>query len=259
MQTQHRRFLLLSVVAVALQLVSFLKITPSFGSITFYFTGMSIMAPLLGVFLRTHEIMLLVFGTALVRWFGFGANMPIFFLTFGLPTLVSSLVFRVSPFGKSVSRKADDQAGIHINRRMRNATDRMLSSYADMCFRLFLPLLCMTLFVIHPVGSKAAAFAIYWLIPVGLYTIFTLKPALRAYHHVSLFATALSATFLMHAVGSIMWLYSLNLPAQYWLSLVPVVPIERIIFASGICACYAIAHRVYVHYKHRGTKTLATA
>ena len=35
--------------------------------------------------------------------------------------------------------------------------------------RLYLPLLCMALFIVHPVGYYAAPYALYWLIPVALY------------------------------------------------------------------------------------------
>ncbi len=259
MHMQNRRLLLLSLAAVALQLVSLLKFTPSFGGMAFYFTGISIIGPLLGCFLLTHEIMALVFGTALIRWLVFGANMPMLILTLGLPTLAASLVFRVSPFGKTVDHDSDGEQQVHTSRRLRNATDRMLSTYTDVCLRVALPLLSMMLFVLHPVGSKAAVYSLYWLVPVALYATFALKPSLKAHRSLSLLASALSATFVAHAVGSIMWLYNFGFTAEYWLGLVPIVPIERMLFASTIALSYAAARKIITIYKQRSTKTLATA
>ena len=259
MHTKNRRLLLLSLAAVALQLCSLLKLTPSFGGMTFYFTGMSIMGPLLGSFLLTHEIMALVFGTALLRWLIVGANPAMLILTFGLPTLASSLVFRVSPFGKRADRDSDDAQQVHTSRRLRNATDRMLLGYADVCLRVMLPLLSIMLFVLHPVGGTAAVYSLYWLVPVVLYAAFAFKPSLKAHRSLSLLASALSATFIAHAVGSIMWLYNFNLTAEYWLTLVPVVPIERMLLATTIAVCYALGHRIHTFVKGRSTKVLATA
>src|SRR5581483_10695234 len=58
--------------------------------------------------------------------------------------------------------------------------------------RAALPALCFVLFVLHPVGSQAFVYAFYWCIPLGLYVA-----GAR-----SLFARALSSTFIAHAVGS---------------------------------------------------------
>ena len=259
MHTKNKRLLLLTLAAVALQLVSLLKLTPSFGGMAFYFTGISIIGPLLGAFLFTHEIMALLFGTALLRWLVLGANVPMLILTFGLPTLASSLVFRVSPFGKTADRDGDDDELVHTSRRLRDATDRMLASYTDVCLRVLLPLLSIMLFVMHPVGSKAAVYSLYWLVPVALYATFALKPSLKARRGLSLLASALSATFVAHAVGSIMWLYNLDLTPQFWLGLVPVVPIERMMMAGAIALSYAVVAKAHTLYKQRSTKILATA
>ena len=256
MQT-HNRIPLLVSAAVLMLLASLFNIAPTWGSWSFYFTGLSIVAPLLGAFLYMHEIMALVFGVAMLRWLGFGSDMPMLMLTFGLPTLVSSLVFRISPFGVSAEHDAMDE--LHTSRRSRNVTDRMLTGYADVCLRVLLPLLCMLLFVMHPVGGQAFTYSLYWLVPVALCALFTLQPSLKARRSFSLMATGLSATFISHAVGSVMWLYSLQLSAQYWLGLVPVVPIERMLLAGGIALGYTLGHRVYTLVKARSTKTLATA
>ncbi len=257
MHTHNRRILLLLSTAALLHLASMFKITSTWGSWSFYFTGLSIVAPLLGAFLLTHEIMALVLGVAIMRWLGFGANAPMLMLTFGLPTLASSLVFRVSPFGKTAER--DMPGGLHTSRRLRNATDRMLTSYADACLRVVLPLVAMLLFSLHPVGGKAALYSVYWLVPVVLYGAFAFKPSLRSHRSFSLLATALSATFVAHCVGSIMWLYNINLTAEYWLRLVPIVPVERVLLAGGIAILYVASQRVVHIARSVKSKILATA
>jgi hypothetical protein len=86
----------------------------------------------------------------------------------------------------------------------------------------------MALFIIHPVGLLASAYSLYWLIPVGCYFI----------ARTSIFSAALASTFIAHAVGSVMWLYLQPTTAQYWLTLIPVVAAERLIFASAATVLY---------------------
>ncbi|HEX4068529.1 MAG TPA: hypothetical protein VHX42_00365 [Candidatus Babeliales bacterium] len=95
--------------------------------------------------------------------------------------------------------------------------------------RLLLPLMCMVLFVIHPVGAEAFVYSLYWLIFVILFFI----------KKKSLFLEALGSTFIAHAVGSVIWLYTVPMAATTWVALMPLVLFERIAFALGM---------VIVHY-----------
>ena len=96
--------------------------------------------------------------------------------------------------------------------------------------RVGLPLVCMGLFVIHPVGVQAFVYSLYWLIPVALYCV-TAR---------SLFLEALGSTFVAHAVGSVIWLYTVPMTAGMWVGLMPFVLVERILFALGM----VVAHRL---------------
>ena len=96
--------------------------------------------------------------------------------------------------------------------------------------RLLLPIACMGLFIIHPVGAQAFLYSLYWLIPVVLYFI----------PQRSLFLQALGSTFVAHAVGSVIWLYTVPMTAGMWIALIPIVLFERIAFALGM----VIAHRM---------------
>ena len=96
--------------------------------------------------------------------------------------------------------------------------------------RLLLPLLCMILFVAHPVGGQAFFYALYWLIPIVLYFV----------PQRSLFLTALGSTFVAHAVGSVIWCYTVPMTSALWMGLLPIVILERTLFALGM----VIAHHV---------------
>lgn len=91
---------------------------------------------------------------------------------------------------------------------------------------LFLPALCMLLFVLHDVGSVAWCYSLYWLIPMALY-----------FAKDSIISRSLSASFVAHGVGSVIWLYTKIIPCEVWLGLIPVVICERLLMAGGIIIC----------------------
>ena len=45
---------------------------------------------------------------------------------------------------------------------------------------------------------------------------------------------ALASTFIAHAVGSVIWLYTVPMTAAAWIALIPLVACERMLYASGI-------------------------
>ena len=96
--------------------------------------------------------------------------------------------------------------------------------------RCGLPLLAMGLFVVHPVGFHAMVYSLYWLIPA----------LVGAGFGRSFFVQALGATFTAHAVGSVIWLYTVPMTSSDWLSLIPLVAVERLTFAAGIVVAHAI-------------------
>lgn len=86
---------------------------------------------------------------------------------------------------------------------------------------------CMVLFWLHPIGSQVWFYALYWLIPLG-----------ASFYKQNIFVRSLGTTFTAHAVGSTAFLYTLSLPAEVWVMLIPIVAVERLIFASGITVSY---------------------
>lgn len=94
-----------------------------------------------------------------------------------------------------------------------------------------IPLGCMLLFILHPVGYAAFVYSLFWLIPL----------ASLAIPHNNLFFHMLGSTFTAHAIGSVLWLYAGLIPdAHIWINLIPVVIIERLLFASGMFVGYNI-------------------
>ena len=94
--------------------------------------------------------------------------------------------------------------------------------------RAGVPLLCMALFVLHPQGGAAWLYTLYWIIPVGVYIT----------NKQEMFYNALGATLTAHAVGSVIWLYITSMAAPLWLGLIPIVAVERLLFACGITVMY---------------------
>jgi len=89
---------------------------------------------------------------------------------------------------------------------------------------LLVPTLAMFAFWVHPEGRQAWYYALYWLIPLIAYLGYERFTILRA----------LGATFTAHAVGSVFFLYTLNLPASVWIELIPTVWKERGLMTLGI-------------------------
>lgn len=101
-------------------------------------------------------------------------------------------------------------------------------------FNVILPVLAIIAFIAHPNGRGAWYYSMYWLIPIICYF----------FRDKFLLAKSLGTTFTAHAVGSTLYLYVFALPAAVWTSLIPVVAIERGLFALGIAAMYLVFNNV---------------
>lgn len=90
------------------------------------------------------------------------------------------------------------------------------------------PLLAALAFIAHPIGRSVWYFSLFWMIPIAMYFM----------RERFLVARALGSTFSAHAVGGALWIWAFNLPANVWNSLIPIVAIERLLFAAGIALSY---------------------
>lgn len=143
-----------------------------------------------------------------------------------LPVVALRMAFRVFTLG--ISPLA---AGMYFLPQLAAglawSTER--SRVMQLIMQVGIPLVCMMLFVQHPVGAQAYSYALLWLIPT----------VLACLSQRSFFVQALINTFVAHAVGSIIYLYTgLILDSATWCALIPRVLIERGLFASLITAVY---------------------
>jgi hypothetical protein len=97
-------------------------------------------------------------------------------------------------------------------------------------YRAGLPLLCMILFLSHPTGIAAAPYAFFWFIPM----LIAFRTSNSIWHH------ALASTFIAHAVGSVIWIYTVPMSAAVWLALIPVVACERALYTAGIVMGHSV-------------------
>ncbi len=102
-------------------------------------------------------------------------------------------------------------------------------------------LVCMALFIAHPIGRQAWMYSLYWLIPLFTQLLGRRNAAL----------SALGATFTQHAVGSVAFLYAFSFTPAYWKALIPVVAGERMVFAIGITLSYVLLQSVVSALKLR--------
>jgi len=93
---------------------------------------------------------------------------------------------------------------------------------------LIIPTLAISAFIAHPIGREVWFFSLFWTIPIFAYF----------FQEKSLIARALGATFTAHSVGGALWIWFLPLPAEIWISLIPLVIVERLLFALGISVSF---------------------
>ena len=194
----------LSITQTATSVVNFSRIVGSWNS---YFSLNHLVAPAFGSVLTWSEIA----GVSTIRTLIHLLRYPVvglFGMTYYLPSLGATAYMRAFESGRA--------------------------TVMQRAFFALVPLACMAVFMLHPVGSLAAPYALYWLIPVGT--------ALWARQ--SLFAHALGATFTAHALGSVLFLLATPMTPVFWLALIPQVAAERLVYALGIAATVKLI-RIY--------------
>ncbi|MBI2552139.1 hypothetical protein HYW17_02465 [Candidatus Uhrbacteria bacterium] len=97
-------------------------------------------------------------------------------------------------------------------------------------FNWIVPVLAIAAWLAHPIGRTVWYYAMFWLIPIVMYFA----------RDRFLLARALGATFSAHAVGGALWIWVFALPKAVWVGLIPVVAMERALFALGIAVTYVV-------------------
>lgn len=108
-------------------------------------------------------------------------------------------------------------------------------AHTSWMIRVGVPVICMILFIAHPIGLQAAFYPLFWLIPLVIFFI----------PHKSIFLHALASTFIAHAVGSVIWLYWIAMKPELFIGLIPIVIIERCMFATGMTLAYYMCSYIY--------------
>ena len=181
-----------------IKISSLCKLSFIWGSTCANFSGSCATIPLAGVYAGGFVSVVLFVFSFLIRYLIFGVY-SLHILAFYLPGLCAAL---------SISS--------HV--------------LCKTCMKLLVPLLCIILFICHPVGIQAFGYSLFWAIPIVLYFV----------KQKSIFLDALSATFVAHAVGSVIFLYTVQLHPAAWNALIPIVMLERLAIASLIYVLYKL-------------------
>jgi hypothetical protein len=177
------------------------------GSHSAFFSYVSCITPLSGTFLSSNSMGIFWIGLLAMRIAIYGLN-PFIVMVHWLPGLCAARYWR-------------EKHWIYV---------------------VVLPLLCMLLFAVHPVGQQAIVYSFFWIIPIFLYYVLPN----------SLFAHCLSSTFIAHGVGSVIWLYGKPaMIASTWIALIPVVCVERLGMAVGMMLTYTCITFVMVFLRTR--------
>lgn len=105
------------------------------------------------------------------------------------------------------------------------------------------PIACIALFILHPVGREAWYYSIFWTIPI-IAKAFSKR----------LFLRSLGATFTAHAIGGAIWVWTVKMTAEQWTMLIPITAMERIAFAIGISISF-IAFNNLLNFVEAKAKT----
>ncbi|MDO8480762.1 MAG: hypothetical protein Q7S65_02990 [Nanoarchaeota archaeon] len=199
-----KKIVFLAIFLVAAFAAMNVNFSPIVGQENQFFTVFQFFGPMAGAFLGSPLGIIAVFGAQLLNLVVFGKSFDLLSMLRLLPMLFA--VFYFANYKKT--------------------------RYSNIAM-IVVPLLAMLLFITHPVAGKAWYYSLYWLIPpLGVLLPDKMKGKLAF--------RSLGATFTAHAVGGVIWLYTVPMTALQWTALVPVVAVERLLFASGIAVSYVV-------------------
>ncbi len=219
-KTNKKSFLIMAIFTMLFFAFSYLKFSFGLGSHKFFFSGINFLVPVVGAFLSLPMAAFFIGILFLIKKIALGG-----LITFGLPTIIATITF-------SLMRK-------QLNQQC------FLIEMSNFFFRVVLPFVAIITFVMHPVGQQAFIYSFYWLIPISLYFLQKFNI------HNSMFTQALTTTFIAHVVGSVIWLYFIPMTSVQWISLIPIVAIERLVFAFGISLFYFVSKNIIYNFNRK--------
>jgi len=108
-------------------------------------------------------------------------------------------------------------------------------------YKLFIPILSMILFINNPIFFSVKSYSLYWLIPIFV-SIFNIK---------SIFLRSLAATFVAHAVGTMISIYSGQLSCNLINQIKLIIFFEKILFAALMSISYYLVCSLNVYIKEK--------
>ena len=207
-KTNHSLFSLL-IISIAALLGSQINLSLAIGSYSLSFSLFALLLPLLGAYAPLGQSCLLVSILYSIKCIFYGAP-----LTMGLPTLAATPSW-------STNQNRNQKIGNFLN----------------LFLHIIIPIVCIILFNLHPVGRHAFLYSWYWFIPITVYLLERKNIQIT-------FLKALQSTFIAHAIGSVIWLYRVPMSSTQWLDLIPLVAIERLTFACASTLLYVACKKI---------------
>lgn len=103
---------------------------------------------------------------------------------------------------------------------------------------LWIPLACISLFILHPIGREVWFYSLFWTIPLFFVIAKDRIDRISKNYVARVYLYSLATAFIDHCVGSVLYLYLMNIPKEFWIMAIPLTIIERIIIALGITVSY---------------------
>lgn len=103
---------------------------------------------------------------------------------------------------------------------------------------IFIPLIFILLFILNPIGKTVWFYSGFWLIPILIAVFKERLDKILKLPVFRIFGYSLGTTFVDHAVGSVIYLYFLKIPANFWIEAIPHTILERLLMAGGITLFY---------------------
>jgi len=138
-------------------------------------------------------------------------------------------------------------AGIYFSKMFKGDTRLVL-----------IPLFCILLFFSHPIGREVWYYSLFWVIPIFIASFKTKLDKLLKKHIVQVYVYSLGSALTDHSIGSIIYLYFINIPAKFWVEAIPFTLVERAMIAAGITLSY-FAVKVSISFLQQAMRTMTLA
>ena len=103
---------------------------------------------------------------------------------------------------------------------------------------LWFPIASIALFILHPIGREVWFYSLFWTIPLVIVFGNNMIEKMVKNYVARVYIYSLGSAFVDHAIGSILFLYFMNIPKEAWMTAIPFTILERLIIAAGITLTY---------------------